>query len=411
MARRKKRGPGEGSIFRRKDGRWVAELFLGYGPNGKKKVARAYAKSHAEAKTKLLDLMRKRTDSLLASEADQQTVREFLERWLEDVAAMTLRPSSLRTYRNVVRHIVSVIGDVELRELTPQHLQRLYRIKRDEGLARTATMIHAVLHKALSHAVRWGILSKNVADMVDRPKPPQKEQRALDVSEVQRFFEAARKDRLYALYVLAATCGLRIGEALGLKWEDVNFDQRTLTVQRQLQWLKGQPQLVAPKSEKSKRTIVLPQVALGALREHRVRQAEERLRAGAAWQDHGLIFTTSIGTPLSPANVRNRSFYRILKEAGLPRIRFHDLRHTTATLLLARGVHPRLVQELLGHSQISLTLDTYTHVMAPMLRQVADEMDALLGPQAAAQRPGSDHTGKPLTGMLTGMGVITSDIQ
>ena len=378
MPRRRKRGPGEGSIFKRKDGRWVAELFLGYGPDGKKKVARAYARTHADAKAKLLELMRQRENGLPVDGADKQTVRQYLTRWLDDVAAMTLRPLSLRTYRNVVNHIVSVIGDVELGKLTPQHLQALYRVKRDQGLTRTVTMMHAVLHKALGQAVKWGILARNVADLVERPKPPEKEQRALGPEEVKRFFEVAREDRLYALYVLSATCGLRIGEALGLKWEDINLDQRTLVVRRQLQWIKGKPNLLAPKSDKSKRTIVLPKVAMTALRGHRARQAEERLRAGTAWKDEGFVFTTSIGTPLSPANVRNRSFYRILKKAGLPRIRFHDLRHTTATLLLARGVHPRLVQELLGHSQISLTLDTYSHVTEAMLRQVADEMDAVL---------------------------------
>ena len=378
MPGRKRRGHGEGSIFRRKDGRWVVELFLGYGPDGKRVIAREYARSRSEAQGILLKMLKDREEGLLVTSREKPTVQDFLKQWLEDVLPGTVRPKTLENYRYVVRHIVNEIGEVELRKLTPLHLHRLYRKKQEQGLTRMVVLMHAVLHKALGQAVKWGLVTRNVADAVDRPKVTKKEFRPLSAEELARFLEASRSDRLHAMYVLAATCGMRMGELLGLKWDDVDFGRRTLTVQRQLQWLRGEPTFTTPKSEKSRRTIPLPEVAYAALQDHRAKQGEERRQAGDAWKEHGLVFTTTIGTPLSPANVRHRSFYPLLQKAGLPRIRFHDLRHTTATALLEQGVHPRLVQELLGHSQISVTLGTYSHVMAPMLRQAAAAMDAFL---------------------------------
>ena len=396
---RKKRGPGEGSIYKRKDGLWAVELFLGFGPDGKKKKVTAYAKTHAEAKQKLLDLLKDRQTGVLVSPPERQTVAEFLRQWLRDVVAGSVRPRTLENYEYVIRHVVDEIGNVPITKLTPQHLQRLYRKKQDQGLTRMVVLIHAVMHKALAQAVKWGIVPRNAADAVERPKVQKREIRPLSKDELVRFLAAAEDDPLYALYVLAATCGLRMGELLGLKWEDVDFANGLLTVRRQLQWIKGEPVFAPPKSAKSRRTIPLTSAALAALRRHKEQQAEQRLRVGEAWKDYGLVFTTGIGTPLSPSNVRNRSFFPLLRKAGLPRIRFHDLRHTTATALLVQGVHPRLVQDLLGHSQISVTLDTYSHVTAAMLRQTADAMDRFLGSGEGAPGPHSRTTG-----ISTGMG-------
>lgn len=188
------------------------------------------------------------------------------------------------------------------------------------------------------------------------------------------------EDRLYALYVLAVTCGLRFGELLELCWKDVDFEARTLTVNRQLQRVNGTLQFQTLKTPRSRRTIALPELAVAALKAHRARQMEERLKMGELWQDLDLVFCSEIGTPLNESNVRNRSFYPLLEKAGLPRIRFHDLRHTCATLLLAQGVHPKFVQEQLGHARIGVTLDTYTHVMPGMMKEVAEKMDDVFSP-------------------------------
>lgn len=279
---------------------------------------------------------------------------------------------------------MTAIARIPLTKLSPQHVQRMYREKQEAALTRTVSLMHSVLHKALGQAVKWGLIPQNVVEAVDPPRIPKKEFRPLSPDEVSSFLETAKEDRLYAMYVLAVSCGLRLGELLGLKWEDIDFANGTARIVRQLQWIKGAgPVLSEPKSAKARRTIVLPLNAQAALKKHRIRQIEERLKLGEAWREWGLVFTTTTGTPLDPRSVYD-SFYPLLEKAGLPRIRFHDLRHTCATLLLAQGVHPKIVQEQLGHSQVGLTMDTYTHVTAPMLREAANRMDAILGTAANA---------------------------
>lgn len=305
---------------------------------------------------------------------------------MDDCVRGSVRPATYENYGYVLKHIIPAIGSIRLAKLTPQHVQRLYREKQDQGLTRMVILMHAVLHKALGQAVKWDLVPRNVADAVERPKVARKEFQALSPEEAQRFLEVAEGDRFYALYVLAITGGLRLGELLGLTWEDIDLDRSTLTVRRQLQWqkVKGskeerrQPVLAELKSAKSRRTIALSTVAVAALKKHRAKQAKERLALGEVWQDQSLVFCTTIGTPQNHSAIRNRSFHPLLEATGLPRIRFHDLRHTCATLLLAQGVHPKLVQEQLGHSQISVTLDTYSHVTAPMMQEAAAKMDAIL---------------------------------
>lgn len=177
---------------------------------------------------------------------------------------------------------------------------------------------------------------------------------------------------------MAIPLGLRLGEALGLRWQDVDPEAGTLRIAYQLQRLHGQWELVEPKTSRNRRTIALLLSTVQALRDHRKRQLEEKLLAGPQWQETGLVFATRVGTPLDRPNIVRRSFKLILKKAGLPDIRFHDLRHTAASLLLVQGVSPRVVMENLGHSQISLTMDTYSHVMPVLQREAADKLEAIL---------------------------------
>jgi len=379
----KHRGHNEGSIYQRKDGRWCGAVIVGRDATGKLRRRYVYGDTRKEVREKLARLMAD-AQSGLPVDVSRQTVGEFLTHWLEDTVKGSARPSTYDNYRTIIRlHVIPAIGSVPLAKLTPQHLQHLYHEKQEAGLTRTVVLMHAVIHKALSQAVKWGLVPRNVADAVERPRVRRKEFRALEPQEARRFLAAAAEDRLFALYVLAVTCGLRQGELLGLKWEDVNLEQGTLTVRRQLQWRNGGFFFAEPKSAKSRRTVPLPATAITALKRHRKQQAAERLGLGDGWQDYGLVFTTEIGTPLNPSNIRNRSFDHVLDKAGLPHIRFHDLRHTCATLLLAQGVHPKLVQEQLGHSQISVTLDTYSHVTAPMMKEAAAKMDAILNTNQA----------------------------
>lgn len=213
---------------------------------------------------------------------------------------------------------------------------------------------------------------------MDPPKAQREEVRPLSPEQARRLLEAARGDRLEALYVLAVHCGLRQGELLGLRWEDVDLEAGTLHVRRTLTLAKDGPKFMVPKTAKSRRQIRFTTGAVEALKRHHDRQFEECTRLTGLWQDYGLVFATTIGTPINPRNLTGRSFKPLLKQAGLPDIRFHDLRHTCATLLLRRSVHPKLVQELLGHATIAVTLDTYSHLVPGMGHQAANAMESVL---------------------------------
>ena len=282
----------------------------------------------------------------------------------------------------VRRHIVPALGRIQLKTLSPAHVQGLYRSKLDAGLAPSSVRyIHAVLHRALKQALRWGLVPRNVTEAVDLPKLVSDEVDALNPEDARAFLDAARGDRFEALYVVAVTTGMRRGELLGLRWTDTELDGTArLRVGRQLQRMRDGSglQFVTPKGGKG-RTIRLPVRTVEALKAHRARQAEEKLKAGSLYEDSGLVFATEVGTPLEPSNIDRRSFKPLLEKAGLPDMRFHDLRHTCATVLLSEGVNAKFVQELLGHADIKLTLGTYSHFLPSMGDQTAAAMENALG--------------------------------
>ena len=243
----------------------------------------------------------------------------------------------------------------------------------------TVRAIYAVLNGALEQAVRWNMISRNPAAAVNPPKLRQEEMIVLDADQARRFLNVARGDRWECLYVLALSCGIRRGELVGLKWSDIDLGTRTLRINRQLQRMRdgGGLYFSQPKNA-SRRTITLPEMAVNTLRNHRKRQAEQKLSAGPDWQENGLVFTTIKGTPVDAQNVTKRSYKDILKRSGLPHMPFHGLRHSTATILLAKGIHPTYVQKLLGHSSIRLTLDLYSHWMPSMGSHTANGVDEAL---------------------------------
>lgn len=246
---------------------------------------------------------------------------------------------------------------------------------------RTVQYIYAVLRRALGQALKWNLVARNVATLVDPPRVRRPEVQPLSPEEARQLLTKVEGDRLAALYSVALALGLRQGEALGLRWRDVDLEAGTLAIRNALQRVDGKLQFVDPKTSKSRRTVALPEVAVAALRTHRVRQYQERLVAGTRWHDTGLVFTTSIGSGLDGRNV-TRQFQKLLKDLGLPRQRFHDLRHTCASLLLAQGVHPRVVMDILGHSQIKLTMDTYSHVIPQLQRDAAGRINEILAAEA-----------------------------
>ena len=267
----------------------------------------------------------------------------------------------------VDKHVVPALGNVRLSKLTPAHLQGFYRSKLDAGLSpRTVQYLHVVLHRALKQALRWGLVVRNVAEAVDPPRVPKKEVTPLSPEQARAFLEAASGgDRLEALYVLAVHTGMRQGELFNLRWDDVDLDAGVLRVQ-------GHEDRPEPPHRDALRD------GPGSPQKPPERQLGEIDRAGSLWRENGLVFATEIGTPLNRHNLTQRSFKPLLERAGLPQIRFHDLRHTCATILLSQGVHAKFVQELLGHATIAITLDTYSHVLPGMGGGTAEAMDEAL---------------------------------
>jgi integrase len=312
--------------------------------------------------------------------ASRVLVGAFLERWLDEaLPAGDLKPTTVENYATLTRHhLIPALGHRRLDALTAADVQRMINTKRAEGLSdRTVQLLHAILRRALGQAVRWQEARRNVAALVDRPRVQRKEATCLSPAEAQRLLDAARGDRLYALYAVALACGLRRGEALALRWSDVDLEAGTLRVARTLSRVRSGHVFTEPKSPRSRRTVPLPTSCISELRAHRVRQAEERLQLCGAWQDHDLVFPSMWGTPMDPRNAL-RAFTTIAKRAGLEGIGLHTLRHTCASLLLAQGVHPRVVMETLGHSGIAITMDVYSHVMPHQQREAADLMNTAL---------------------------------
>lgn len=243
---------------------------------------------------------------------------------------------------------------------------------------RRVQYIHAVLRRALVTAERWGLVSRNVAKLVDPPRVPKHEITPLTPEQARKLIEASADHRHLALYVTALGTGLRQGELLGIRWEDVDLETGRLRVRHTLANVKGELTLLEPKTDRSRRTVLLADTVVTALRAHRTRQRMERLVSGSRWVDSGHVFTTMHGTPYHAATI-TRAFQAALERAGLPRCRFHDLRHAAATFLLAQGMTLEDVKNLLGHSSITLTSNTYGHVLEQRQREVARAMDAVLG--------------------------------
>jgi integrase len=374
-----RRGQGEGTIRQRKlanDKRWEGRIDLGY-IDGKRKRKAVYGKTRKEVQDALRDLIKahQRGKSITTK---SETTAVFLTKWLETIKP-TIRPMTYRSYEaRVHQHIIPTLGRVPVQQLKPQQVQALLNEKAAAKLsASTVRGIRAVLRVALQQGVKWQQLDYNAAALADPPRLPDRQAKWLDVEQAKTFLDAVAGDRLEALYRVAVSLGLRQGEALGLRWDDVDLEGGQLRVSWALQRVNGHLELVEPKTKKSRRTIMMPVSVADALRQHRGRQVEERLAAGSEWQEQGFVFTTLLGTPLEGTKV-TKVFQGHLVKAGLPQMRFHDLRHSCASLLDAQGIGPRTIMEILGHSQISVTMNLYTHVMPSLMRDAADAMDRAL---------------------------------
>ena len=375
------RANGEGSIYRRGDGYEAALIVY-----GRRRTARA--KTATEARAKLRELQRK-NEQEQSSYDDRMTVTQFLEYWLS-VVATTVRPRTHKRYAEYVRvHAVPVIGHVRLTQLRPVHLQDLYAARLKAGAsASTVQHLHAVLHRAFAVAERWEYIPRNVADKATPPRVPKFKIRPLTAVEVRRLLAAAAGTRFEAAVVLAVVTGMRLGEIFALRWSDVDLgDEPVVHVRGSLQRVSGRLQIMEPKTVGSVRDIALATIGRDALRRHRTQQGRQRLERGEAWEDHDLVFPNAWGRFMATDYFVRREFSRILDRAGLPRIRFHDLRHTFATLQLGTQQPIKVVSEMMGHTRTAITQDRYIHVSAQMQRKAAEALDDMLRADPA---PGSN---------------------
>ena len=393
-----KRGNGEGSIYRRKsDGKWTGSVTL---EDGNRKVI--YGKTRSEVQEKMKTLLHEQQQGKLVA-TSSQTVEQFVVDWLENTHRHKVRPRTYERYREAVYlHIVPALGRIQLQKLTAQHVRAFYTKKSDEGLsASTITCYHSVLHLALDTAVKWDIIPRNVCDLVSPPRRQRFEIQPLSTEQAEKLISTVRGHRWEALFILALVTGLRRGEILGLKWQDIDFVSGTLHVRRILSRVPtktpGRTHVYVeaePKTKQSRRSVTIAPFALVVLIKHQERQEKDKLKAGKAWQEHDYVFCTSIGTCLNPNNVV-AELKKLLKKAELPNIRFHDLRHSAATLLLLLSVHPKVVQELLGHTQISMTMDVYSHVLPGMHQEAINKLHTALyklpeddkGPEGSSDKP------------------------
>lgn len=380
--------------YKRKRGKipntWQLAAYVGTDiETGKKKyVTRTFRGSERDADRALAKLVTEVSKGEYVPPS-HETVAQYLEFWLENYAKINLRLRTFESYHMIVReHIIPRLGHLPLDKLKPEHLLKYYKEKLANGKldrrknptkqplsARTVRYHHRMLHKALGDAVKWGKLKTNPTDQVDPPKPIRAKLNVLTPEQVAAFLAVAVQDRLYPLYLAALSLGMRRGELFGLRWQDVDLEASTVRVVQQLVKPGLKPIFGPTKSEHSRRLVKMPAELAQELRKWRIRQLEERLHFGSEYVDYDLVFCQPNGRPLDHGSTDRWSFKPLLKEINLTGVRFHDLRHSSATLLLSQGVHPKIVQERLGHSSITLTMDTYSHVVPSMQNEAAFKWD------------------------------------
>jgi integrase len=313
---------------------------------------------------------------------------EYLEQWLCNYAKPNVSGKSLERYAEIARcHLIPALGAYRLIDLRPLHIQSYYSRALESGRrdgrgglsARTVLHHHRILREALQQAVKWQLMTRNPADAVEPPQPRHKEMRTLNEPQIASLLDVIRGNELLHMAVLlAATTGMRRGEILAARWRDIDLESGILSVRQSLEETKAGLVFKEPKSKKACRTIALPELAIEGLRRHRAEQARVRLMMGPAWQDNDLVCAQHEVRPLHPRSLTHAFVNLLRRRTDLPRVRFHDLRHSHATLLLRKNVHPKIVSERLGHSTVGITLDVYSHVLPGMQEEAARKIDAAL---------------------------------
>ena len=385
MAKKRKNANGEGTIYQCKSGkhkgRWIGQLVIGTNPDaGKPKRKSFYGKTRAEVKEKMREYQEEMAQGLDIM-GQEQTFGEWILFWMDNYKKIELRLSTWENYmRSIKNHIYPALGHIPLRDLKTDDIQNLYNRMIKEGRApATVRRNHQIINSCLKQAVENRLLSWNPAEAAKLPKLTDTKVRAMTFEEMSKFLSVLQEDRWGAAFLCLLGTGLRMGELLALRWQDVDLDKQILHVRQALVRTKEKGVYFdEPKTEKSKRAIPIPGEVVEALKKHRIQQFQLRLAVGEKYQNHDLVFATSVGTPIYPRNF-TRKFYKLRDKAGIPKdINLHALRHTYATRLLEQGENLKTVQELLGHTDISTTANTYSHVSIEVKQKAAAKMDKLL---------------------------------
>jgi integrase len=375
----KRRGNREGSIYQRSNGRWSAQVTI----DGKR-LSQSFA-SQKECRAWVRATVDQIDDGLSFTGA-RLTLGEYLQTWLQSSKG-SVRPKTWHQYEGIIRnHLAPHLGKTRLSELQPYMIQQTYAALREAGHSqRNVQLVHSVLHRSLVIAQRQGLIGRNPVDAIEPPRVSHKEMRILDDNQARQLIITAQGSRDEAIYHLALTTGLRQGELLGLNWRDIDWSANTLQVKRQLQRIPQEGLCFGePKTRAGRRMIQLGEATMRLLAAHRQRQDQEKMNSD--WPENDLVFPSTIGTPMEPRNLYRR-YKTLLKKAGLPDIRFHDLRHTAATLMLLNGIPLLVVSRRLGHSKPSVTLDIYGHAMPGMQDEAAALMDEMMTPITAQLQP------------------------
>ncbi len=380
-----------GQVIKRGANNWLVRIFTGRDTKGKRCYYNKTVRGTKREAEKYLTAALRDKDLGIFVEPAALSVEAYLEKWLSSAARPRLRDNTYQQYKGLVdRYIIPALGDRRLCDVRPLDVQAFYSSLTEKGLsARTVRFTHSVLSSAFKQAVQWRMLTTNPCAAVELPRKATKEMLSLTPNEAMRFLAEAGSDRWSALFIVALVTGLRPSEYLGLKWSDVDLERGQVTVQRSLIWRsfkRGDWYFGEPKTPRSKRRIPLPASVISALKEHRRQQMQERLQAGADYQNLDLVFATIEGQPLIRLNIVQKHFKPILKRAKLPEtLRLYDLRHTCATLLLAANENPKVVSERLGHSSITLTMDIYSHVLPEMQQGASEKLECLLFKKTGTQ--------------------------
>jgi len=370
-----------GQIIEKSKGVWLIRIQQRDSNSKRKSFSETFKGTKSEADKQLTKKLGELDNGTLNANS-KQTLGEYLDVWLETIAKPRLHQRTFGDYKDLMRlHVRDSLGNIKLSDLKAIHIQTLYgELQTKKNLAaRRVRYVHAVLSSALRKAVELDILPRNVAKLVQLPKETKKEMDVLSEAECGLFLNALKGERLETMFSFALATGLRPEEYLALQWKDIDFDKQTASVRRAVIRLpKSKWYFSEPKTKSSRRTLPLPVTLVKELRAHRRKQNEERLKLGAAWQNHDLVFPSEVGTPSTHSNI-TQVYKRVLKNAELrTSLRLYDLRHSHATLLLKAGVHAKVVSERLGHSTIALTLDVYSHVLPSMQAEAAAHLETML---------------------------------